>query len=193
MIIARRPAPPPPRWRGPIEPAADARCALDCISPAVFSRPTHPADLLGRPRPTYRAGGVVSYREILKFALRGLSANKLRSGLTTLGILIGVGAVILLVAVGNGSSHQIQQNIERLGSKSLTVTKSTTGRGPGGGLARLFGGGGGGGGTAGGGNGGAGNGGAGNGGAANGTGGATAGGQQQQQNTGPRVQAHDLT
>ena len=34
-----------------------------------------------------------------------LAANKLRSGLTTLGILIGVGAVILLVAVGNGSSQ----------------------------------------------------------------------------------------
>ena len=38
--------------------------------------------------------------EVLRFALRGLGANKLRSGLTTLGILIGVGAVILLVAVG---------------------------------------------------------------------------------------------
>jgi putative ABC transport system permease protein len=71
--------------------------------------------------------------EILKFALRGLSANKLRSGLTTLGILIGVGAVILLVAVGNGSSIQIQKNIQRLGSNSLTVMKSTTGRGAGGG------------------------------------------------------------
>jgi putative ABC transport system permease protein len=124
----------------------------------------------------------MSYGEILRFALRGLSANKLRSGLTTLGILIGVGAVILLVAVGNGSSHQIQQNIERLGSNSLTVTKSTSGgRGPGGGLARLFGG-----------AGGAGGGGGGNG---NPGGGAAAGaaGDQQQQNTGPRTQAHDLT
>jgi putative ABC transport system permease protein len=121
----------------------------------------------------------LSYREIFRFAVRGLAANKLRSGLTTLGILIGVGAVILLVAVGNGSSHQIQQNIERLGSNSLTVTKSTTGgRGPGGGLARLLAGGGGRGG-------GAGGGGAGGGGAA--------GDQGQQQNTGPRTQSHDLT
>lgn len=89
--------------------------------------------------------------EVLRFALRGLSANKLRSSLTTLGILIGVGAVILLVAVGNGSSQQVQKNIERLGTNTLTVMPSTTGGGKGGrggggggggggGLARLFGG-----------------------------------------------------
>ncbi|WP_433181101.1 ABC transporter permease [Actinoallomurus sp. CA-150999] len=82
--------------------------------------------------------------EVLRFALRGLAANKLRSGLTTLGILIGVGAVIMLVAVGNGSSQQVQKNIERLGTNTLTVMPSTAGgRGGGGGFARLFGGGGG--------------------------------------------------
>jgi putative ABC transport system permease protein len=103
--------------------------------------------------------------EVLRFALRGLAANKLRSGLTTLGILIGVGAVILLVAVGNGSSKQVQKSIERLGTNTLTVTPSTSrgggrGGGGGGGLARAFGGGG------------------------------AAGAQQQ---TGPRTQARDLT
>jgi putative ABC transport system permease protein len=71
----------------------------------------------------------VSPFEILRFALRGLAANKLRSSLTTLGILIGVGAVILLVAVGNGSSEQIKKSIQRLGADSLTVTKTTTGGG----------------------------------------------------------------
>jgi putative ABC transport system permease protein len=110
----------------------------------------------------------MTYREILRFALRGLSANKMRSALTTLGILIGVGAVILLVAVGNGSSKQIQQNIERLGSNSLTVMKSTSG-------GRSQGGGGGPGGFVG------------------GPGGGAVAGAQQQQNTGPRTQAHDLT
>src|SRR5258708_12663377 len=88
----------------------------------------------------------MTYTEILRFALRGLSANKRRSGLTTLGILIGVGAVILLVAVGNGSSLQIQKNIQRLGANSLTVLKSTSGGGGGGGggggFRALFGGGG---------------------------------------------------
>jgi putative ABC transport system permease protein len=60
--------------------------------------------------------------ETVRFAVRGVLANKLRSGLTVLGILIGVAAVILLVAVGNGSAQQIQQSIERLGTNTLTVT-----------------------------------------------------------------------
>ncbi|NUT38548.1 MAG: FtsX-like permease family protein [Thermoactinospora sp.] len=67
--------------------------------------------------------------EILRFALRGLVANKLRSALTTLGILIGVAAVILLVAVGEGSSRSITQNIQRLGANTLTISSSTTGGG----------------------------------------------------------------
>ena len=72
--------------------------------------------------------------EILRFALRGLLANKLRSALTMLGIMIGVAAVILLVAVGQGTSDAITSNIARLGSNTLTVTPSFTGgmRGPGG-------------------------------------------------------------
>jgi putative ABC transport system permease protein len=67
--------------------------------------------------------------EVLRFALRGLGANKLRSALTTLGILIGVGAVILLVAVGTGSSQAVQKSIEQLGTNTLTVMPSTTGNG----------------------------------------------------------------
>ncbi|GAA4692150.1 ABC transporter permease [Phytohabitans rumicis] len=59
--------------------------------------------------------------EILRFAVRGISANKLRSGLTMLGILIGVAAVILLVAVGNGSAQEVAQRIEALGTNTLTV------------------------------------------------------------------------
>jgi putative ABC transport system permease protein len=64
----------------------------------------------------------VSIFETVRFALRGISANKLRSGLTVLGILIGVAAVILLVAVGNGSEQAVQQQIEGLGTNTLTVT-----------------------------------------------------------------------
>ncbi|MGD0322005.1 MAG: ABC transporter permease [Acidimicrobiales bacterium] len=70
----------------------------------------------------------MKFAEILRFAFHGLSANKLRSALTTLGILIGVGAVILLVAVGNGSSRQIQANIENLGTNTLTVFSGGFGR-----------------------------------------------------------------
>jgi putative ABC transport system permease protein len=64
----------------------------------------------------------VSIFETIRFALRGISANKLRSGLTVLGILIGVAAVILLVAVGNGSAKSVQDAIEGLGTNTLTVT-----------------------------------------------------------------------
>ena len=54
-------------------------------------------------------------------ALRGIVANKLRSFLTTLGIAIGVGSVIVLVAVGSGSAVTSRQSLEALGSNLLTV------------------------------------------------------------------------
>ena len=69
----------------------------------------------------------MSLYEVIRFALRGLSANKLRSALTMLGILIGVAAVILLVAVGNGSAKAISDRIEALGTNTITVM--STGRG----------------------------------------------------------------
>ncbi|MFJ8579028.1 ABC transporter permease [Micromonospora sp. NPDC093277] len=70
--------------------------------------------------------------EILRFALRGVAANKLRSALTMLGILIGVAAVILLVAVGNGSAQAITSRIEALGTNTLTVTGTNRSAGTGG-------------------------------------------------------------
>jgi putative ABC transport system permease protein len=69
----------------------------------------------------------VNFFEVVRFSLRGLSANKLRSALTMLGILIGVAAVILLVAVGNGSAKTISDRIEALGTNTITVM--STGRG----------------------------------------------------------------
>src|SRR3989344_1261012 len=50
-----------------------------------------------------------------------LSANKARSGLTILGIVIGIGSVIAMVSIGQGASGQIQSSIEGLGSNLLTV------------------------------------------------------------------------
>ena len=82
--------------------------------------------------------------ESARFAARGVNANKLRSALTTLGILIGVAAVIILVAVGTGSSESVQASISRLGSNTLTVSSTSTaggGRGGAGGFLGLFGGG----------------------------------------------------
>jgi putative ABC transport system permease protein len=69
----------------------------------------------------------VNIFETIRFALRAIAANKLRSGLTVLGILIGVAAVILLVAVGNGSAQAVQRQIESLGTNTLTVTAGAGG------------------------------------------------------------------
>jgi len=66
--------------------------------------------------------------ETFRIGLRGVSANRLRSGLTILGILIGVAAVIVLVAVGNGSSQAVTNRLESLGTNTLTVRHGTFGR-----------------------------------------------------------------
>ncbi|MGH3671746.1 MAG: ABC transporter permease, partial [Pseudonocardiaceae bacterium] len=51
----------------------------------------------------------MSLREALRIALRGLRANRLRSVLTMLGIIIGVAAVVLLVAIGNGVQSSVNE------------------------------------------------------------------------------------
>jgi putative ABC transport system permease protein len=65
-------------------------------------------------------------RETVRIALTGLAANKLRSALTVLGLMIGVGSVIILVAVGTGSSAAVQSQIEALGSNVLLVQSTPT-------------------------------------------------------------------
>ncbi len=62
----------------------------------------------------------------MRIAVGGITANKLRSLLTVLGVLIGVAAVVVLVAVGTGSSKAVADQINRLGTNTLTV--SSTGR-----------------------------------------------------------------
>jgi putative ABC transport system permease protein len=74
------------------------------------------------------------FLETVRIALRGLRANKLRSGLTTLGIVIGVAAVIALVALGNGVQAWVGENLGSLATQ-ITVTP-TEGGVPGGGRAR---------------------------------------------------------
>src|SRR6202008_4453345 len=72
-------------------------------------------------------------RETRRIALAGMGANKLRSGLTILGMTIGVAAVIILVAVGNGSKQAVQERINALGSNVLLVQAQGGRFGPGGG------------------------------------------------------------
>ena len=57
----------------------------------------------------------------MRVALRGILANRMRSALTMLGILIGTAAVILLVAVGTGISNQVQVQIRNLGTNAIYV------------------------------------------------------------------------
>ncbi len=64
--------------------------------------------------------------ETVRIALGGLLANKLRSALTILGLMIGAGSVIILVAVGTGSSAAVQSQIEALGSNVLLVESTPT-------------------------------------------------------------------
>jgi len=60
----------------------------------------------------------VNVIETVRIGLQGIAANKLRSGLTMLGILIGVASVIVLMAIGNGASVAVTASIESLGTGS---------------------------------------------------------------------------
>ena len=59
--------------------------------------------------------------ESIRVALRALTANKLRSALTMLGIVIGVGAVVALMGIGNGASQSITSQVEGIGSNLVSV------------------------------------------------------------------------
>ncbi len=62
----------------------------------------------------------------LRMALRALARNKLRSTLTMLGIIIGVGAVIAMVGIGQGADQTVQRQIANLGSNLLFVSSGST-------------------------------------------------------------------
>ncbi len=68
-----------------------------------------------------RAGSVMLAKEIVLVALGALRANKMRSFLTMLGIVIGVAAVIAMVAIGKGAQKSISDRIAGLGTTLLTV------------------------------------------------------------------------
>ncbi len=64
----------------------------------------------------------MEFLAILRIAFRALARNKLRSGLTMLGIIIGVGAVIAMVGIGQGAQDQVQQQIANMGTNMLLVS-----------------------------------------------------------------------
>ncbi len=64
---------------------------------------------------------LVRFLQTFRLGLKSLLLHKLRSGLAVLGILIGVTAVIWLVAMGEGVSHQAQEQIKELGAKNIII------------------------------------------------------------------------
>ncbi|MBI4690785.1 MAG: ABC transporter permease [Nitrospirae bacterium] len=69
---------------------------------------------------------MINIPSTLKISLRALRVNKMRSGLTMLGVIIGVGAVIAMLAIGTGASRQIEQQISSVGSNLLMVLPGST-------------------------------------------------------------------
>ena len=67
--------------------------------------------------------------QAVRIALRSLRVNKLRSSLTMLGIIIGVGAVITMVAVGSGAQARVAEQIQSLGSNLIIVLSGSTSAG----------------------------------------------------------------
>ena len=63
---------------------------------------------------------------LIKIATRSITKNKMRTLLTMLGIIIGVGAVIVMVAIGQGAKTQIQQRIDNLGTNMIVVTQGAS-------------------------------------------------------------------
>ena len=66
---------------------------------------------------------------LLKVATQSILKNKMRTFLTMLGIVIGVGAVIVMVAVGNGAQTQIEKQISSLGTNLILVLPGATQQG----------------------------------------------------------------
>jgi ABC-type antimicrobial peptide transport system permease subunit len=71
----------------------------------------------------------MKYYRTFKTALRGLRRNVLRAALTTLGIVIGVGAVIAMMEIGNGSSIAVQRTIASMGANNLMILPGTAASG----------------------------------------------------------------
>lgn len=71
----------------------------------------------------------MNYTNLFKIALRAIAANKTRSFLTALGIIIGVASVITMLAIGQGSKKSIQANIAEMGSNMIMISPGADMRG----------------------------------------------------------------
>ena len=72
----------------------------------------------------------MNFTNLFKIAVRAIAANKLRSFLTALGIIIGVASVITMLAIGQGSKESIQANIAQMGSNMIMIQPGQDMHGP---------------------------------------------------------------
>lgn len=68
---------------------------------------------------------MIDFKSTVKIAIVSLKINKMRSMLTSLGIIIGVSAVIIMLAVGTGASKKVQNDMESMGSNMLTIRSAS--------------------------------------------------------------------
>lgn len=101
----------------------------DTLQPGVSEQPEQQYGLL-TPIDAARAGRMDLW-EVLWMALDSLMANKVRSILTMLGVIIGVASVVALLSLGNGASAAITGQVEALGTNTLTIVPGSPNRGPG--------------------------------------------------------------
>src|SRR3982074_2479555 len=73
-----------------------------------------------------RSNGVMRVGSTINVAFRALRRNKLRSALTALGIIIGVGAVIAMVGIGSGAKAQVEAQIASLGENVILIFSGST-------------------------------------------------------------------
>src|SRR5438552_4929529 len=71
----------------------------------------------------------MDFMAVLRVAMRALARNKMRTALTMLGIIIGVGAVICTVAIGEGASNQVQEQIRNLGDNIVFISAGSVNQG----------------------------------------------------------------
>ena len=68
---------------------------------------------------------MIDFKSTFKMATNSLRINKMRSALTSLGIIIGISAVIIMLGIGTGARKNVQANMESMGSNILTIRSSS--------------------------------------------------------------------
>ena len=110
--------------------------AVECVAWVVavevavnMATTTTTAPAVKPPAPPASGSRMGAFGVSIEMAFNGLGANKLRSFLTMLGVIIGVGAVIIAIAIGEGSRAAVAESIQKLGTNVMTVFPGSQRRG----------------------------------------------------------------